>query len=696
MWNKFKSIFSKPSEESQTPNDDNEVVFQVNENPQVSQCLTDIETNNCTQEECIVESTPDAQYSSENEVIDEGYPLFAKAISQIVKEFGKSILFDKKLLNMMADYRGYVEIAASKKIFETLVESEHYSTIVSAAESENMTNLCHRVSSIISTQNGYKEELVWNVVANLLLGLHKVDIAFISSNKPIVPQQQNDSEKVETEKPSQVPAASAATSYEPTSELTNYKYPDASGLTIDSQSIYVSDNEVIQNSECIVNILAGFNIKAEFIGVDKGHVVSVYKFTIDATKQVKLQRNVKEISSFIRPNGVRIYSSFNSLGEVNIEIPNNEPSLISMTPIAPQGEDMVINFGEMPGGKSLSADLTDLGHIAIIGDMGTGKTVLLNNILMSLLISKHPVHVKFMTFSSSVLDFAYITKIRNYFGAETFDVNLGMTDSEKDATNVRAISSEVRRRTQLLQAANCSCISDYNKAFCSMKLDPSDGHRYLPYIVVIIDELQNYIGNSFCNVEAILANTLPTALNVGCIFIATSKYPDQKVKSILNRLFTAKIAFHTSPRDSKSFIDVDEAKDLMLHGDALLKYNGNLTRFQTALIPDDICQSIIEQIVSQQGYSMPYLLTEPQDSNSAWTQHQMSRDPMFDELARYVVTSGFASTSALQRRFSIGYNRAGLIMDQLESAGIVGPAMGAKPRAILVDSIQLETILSKY
>jgi S-DNA-T family DNA segregation ATPase FtsK/SpoIIIE len=229
-----------------------------------------------------------------------------------------------------------------------------------------------------------------------------------------------------------------------------------------------------------------------------------------------------------------------------------------------------------------------------------------------------------------------------------------------------------------------------------MKLDPSDGHRYLPYIVVIIDELQNYIGNSFCNVEAILANTLPTALNVGCIFIATSKYPDLKVKSILNRLFAAKIAFHTSPRDSKSFIDVDEAKDLMLHGDALLKYNGNLTRFQTALIPDGVCQSIIEQIVSQQGYSMPYLLTEPQDSNSAWTEPQTFRDPLFEEAAQCVVASNFASATTLQRRYSIGYNRAGKIMDQLEAAGIVGPASGSKPRAVLVDSIQLKTILSKY
>jgi S-DNA-T family DNA segregation ATPase FtsK/SpoIIIE len=519
--------------------------------------------------------------------------------------------------------------------------------------------------------------------------LHKVDIAFISSNKSDASELQIVIEKILYGDSQELPQP-----YNPTSELANYIYPDVTFHTKYAQDIYLPNSEINQNIECILNILAGFDIKAEFIGVDKGHIVSVYKFTVDATKQVKLQRNVKEISSFIRPNGIRIYSSFNSLGEVNIEIPNNEPSFVSDTPVVPQEEDIIATFGELPGGKPFRVDLTDLGHIAIFGDMGTGKTALLDNILMSLLMSKHPAYIKFIVFSNSVLDFTYIDRLKNIFGIETSAGDLKMSSSAKAETIMRAISFEIDHRIQLLRTANCPCITDYNRLFCNHGLKPTDGHHYLPYIIVVIDEIQDYMGINGCNLETLITSVLPNALNVGCIFIVTTKYTNRKTISIFNQYFSTKVAFNMSQ------FNIDNANSLMSHNDALLHNKDNITRFQPTIFSDTLRDYIVEHIAMQQYFATPkpYILSESTQNSSSNNCIWDRMDDKFKDAARIVVSSNLASvsTSTLQRYMGIGYNKAGKIMDQLEVAGIVGPTSGGKPRAVLVDSTQLEQILSKY
>lgn len=492
--------------------------------------------------------------------------------------------------------------------------------------------------------------------------------------------------------------------YDPTAELSHYEFPSYSLLKESNNRISVDRTEQAENQERIRKTLLDFGIPIISIEATVGPTVTLYEIVPDKGVKISKIRNlVDDIALSLAARGVRIIAPIPGRGTVGIEVANKEPQTVSMRTVITSEEyqkckyDLPIAIGSTISNKVYIADLTKMPHLLVAGATGQGKSVGLNAIIASLLYRKHPSELKFVLIDPKMVEFGPYSRLERHYMAMLPDQEEPViTDPSKVIATLNSLCVEMDSRYELLKLAGKRNIKEYNAKFVTRTLNPEKGHRFLPYIVVIIDEFGDLIMTAGKEVEMPIARIAQKARAVGIHMIISTQRPSTNViTGVIRANFPARMAFKVSTGvESRIILDTMGAQQLIGRGDMLVSNQSELERIQCAFIDTPEVDAICDAISSQPGFEQPYILPEPIAEDGGVTGTLVAeRDPLFAESARLVVMSNTASTSSLQRRYSIGYNRAGKIMDQLEASGIVGPAQGGKPRDVLVSPDQLERML---
>ena len=487
-----------------------------------------------------------------------------------------------------------------------------------------------------------------------------------------------------------------------------YKFPSFDLMAPGKSSISVDAEEQLANKEQIRRTLLDFDIPIVSIEATVGPTVTLYEIVPDKGIRVsKIRSLVDDIAlSLSAEQGVRIIAPIPGKGTVGIEVANKDKQTVSMQTVlkSPSFQEtkykLPVALGSTISNDVFVADLAKMPHLLVAGATGQGKSVGLNAIITSLLYSKRPDELKFVMIDPKMVEFSLYAKIEGHYLAKIPDAEDAIiTDMDKVKATLNSLCIEMDNRYQLLKEASTRNIIEYNEKIKEKRLNPNDGHRFLPYIVVIVDEFSDLIMTAGKEVEVPIARLAQKARAVGMhVIIATQRPSTNVITGIIKANFPARIAFKVSSGvDSKTILDTTGAQQLIGRGDMLVSNSAPMVRVQCAFIDTPEVEKICEHISRQPYQQGAYILPEPLESNSEgggdMSGSLSERDPLFEEVARLVVQSNNASTSSLQRRYSIGYNRAGKIMDQLEAAGIVGPAQGGKPRSVLTDPMGLEHLL---
>lgn len=488
----------------------------------------------------------------------------------------------------------------------------------------------------------------------------------------------------------------------------SYKFPPAQFLRPGSDRISVDADEQMENKEKIRRTLLDFGIPITSIEATVGPTVTLYEIKPEnGVKIVKIKNLVDDIALSLAAIGVRIIAPIPGKGTVGIEVANKDPQTVSMRTIIESKSyqnakfKLPIAMGSTISNDVYIADLSKMPHLLVAGATGQGKSVGLNAIITSLLYSKRPEELKFVLVDPKRVEFSLYSKIENYYLAKIPDSPQPIiTNMENVVATLSSLCVEMDERYKLLETAFVRQVSEYNEKFKAHKLDPREGHRFMPYIVVVIDEFADLIMTAGKEVELPIARLAQLARAVGIhVIVATQRPSTNVITGMIKANFPVRIAFKVaSGVDSKTILDSTGAQQLIGRGDMLISNNGEMTRVQCAFVDTPEVEEICDYISRQPYPQGPYILPEPQVGGAEPVETEqlssIKKDPLLEEVARQVVMSGTASTSAVQRRYEIGFNRAGRIMDQLEAFGIVGPATGGKPRTVLVDMMGLENILS--
>lgn len=488
-----------------------------------------------------------------------------------------------------------------------------------------------------------------------------------------------------------------------------YKFPPFELLREGVAKVSVDAEEQLENKEKIKKTLLDFGIPIISIEATVGPTVTLYEIVPDKGVRIaKIRSLVDDIALSLSAEGVRIIAPIPGKGTVGIEVANKDPQTVSMRTVIKSRTyqeskyKLPIALGSTISNEVYIADLAKMPHLLVAGATGQGKSVGLNAIIASLLYRKTPDELKFVMIDPKMVEFSLYAKIEAHYlakipGAEDAII----TDMDKVVATLSSLCVEMDNRYQLLKDAHARNLIEYNDKIKARKLNPLEGHRFLPYIVVVVDEFSDLIMTAGKEVEIPIARLAQKARAVGMhVIIATQRPSTNVITGIIKANFPARIAFKVSSGvDSKTILDTTGAQQLIGRGDMLISNSSPMVRVQCAFIDtpevEEICDYIERQPYGQGAYQLPDPVVTGSDGNDGELGNNFGdKDPLFDEVARLIVSSNTASTSSLQRRYSIGYNRAGKIMDQLEAAGIVGPAHGGKPRSVLVDAITLESILN--
>ena len=502
--------------------------------------------------------------------------------------------------------------------------------------------------------------------------------------------------------------------YDPRKDLEHYKFPSLSLLKVyDNETAPVINQEEQQaNANRIVTTLRNYGIEIESIKATVGPTVTLYEIVPQAGVRIsKIQNLENDIMLSLSAMGIRIIAPIPGKGTIGIEVPNEKPQVVSMHSVIAskrfqeeQKMKLPISIGRTITNEVFTFDLAKTPHLLVAGATGQGKSVAINAIITSLLYKKHPAELKFVMVDPKMVEFApYKPLLRHYLAAtpDTEDENIVITDCDKVINTLNSLVIEMENRYKLLMDAGVRNLEDYNDKFVSRRLNPeklvadSLHHQYLPYIVIIIDEYGDFIMQAGKQVETPIARITQKARAVGMHMILATQRPSVNiVTGVIKANIPTRIALRTqSVVDSRTVLDTKGADQLIGRGDMLYSGNGNITRLQCAFVDTPEVDAIVEHIQKQQHYFEPYQLPEyvPEGGEGealAPGSVDLKRlDPMFADVARYVVTKQEGSTSRLQRAFEIGYNRAGKLSDQLEAAGIVGPNKGPKGRDVLIQSL---------
>lgn len=487
--------------------------------------------------------------------------------------------------------------------------------------------------------------------------------------------------------------------YNPRLDLSHYKFPTADLLAQYDESI-PSDNadEQQANKDRIINVLRSFGIGITSISATQGPTVTLYEITPAEGVRISKIRNLEDdIALSLAAYGIRIIAPIPGKGTIGIEVPNANPRVVPMKSIIKSKKfvdskmELPVALGRTITNEIFMVDLAKMPHLLVAGATGMGKSVGLNTIVTSLLYKKHPAEMKLVMVDPKMVEFSIYASIEKHFLAKLPDENEAIiTEPTKVVHTLKSLCTEMDNRYELLKDANVRSIIEYNKLFIDRKLNPLKGHRYLPYIVVVIDEFGDLIMTAGKEIEMPICRIAQKARAVGMhMIIATQRPTTNIITGTIKANFPARIAFRvTSMIDSRTILDRPGANQLIGRGDMLFSQGGDPERVQCAFVDTPEVNSICSYISRQQGYTTAYELPEYVDENEQVvgdgdTLSRSELDPIFEDAARVIVSSQQGSTSLIQRKFSIGYNRAGRIMDQLEKAGIVGPQDGSKPRQVL-------------
>ena len=497
--------------------------------------------------------------------------------------------------------------------------------------------------------------------------------------------------------------------YDPKLDLSNYKSPGINLLQdYGSGKIEIDKSELEANKNRIVETLSNYKIGISSISATIGPTITLYEIVPEAGIRISKIKNLEDdIALSLSALGIRIIAPIPGRGTIGIEVPNQKPATVSMkTVIASdkfQNSDMElpVAIGKTISNETFVADLTKMPHLLMAGATGQGKSVGLNAILASLLYKKHPSQVKFVLVDPKKVELTLFNKIERHFLAKLPDTDEAIiTDTKKVINTLNSLCIEMDQRYDLLQNAQCRNIVEYNKKFIARKLNPNDGHKYLPYIVLVIDEFADLIMTAGKEVETPIARLAQLARAIGIHLIVATQRPSVNViTGIIKANFPARVAFRvTSKIDSRTILDAGGADQLIGRGDMLISLGNELLRLQCAFIDTPEVEKITDFIGNQRAYPEAFMLPEyVGDAEGGSSDADLDdRDVMFEEAARLIVQHQSGSTSLIQRKLKLGYNRAGRIIDQLETARIVGPFEGSKARQVLVrDEFALEEILKQ-
>lgn len=500
--------------------------------------------------------------------------------------------------------------------------------------------------------------------------------------------------------------------YDPRLDLSKYKFP-----TLDLLKIYGTDNETQidmkeqhANKERITQTLQNYGIEIKTIKATVGPTITLYEIVPkDGVRISKIRNLESDIMLSLAATGIRIIAPIPGKGTIGIEVPNSDPQVVSMHSVIASKKfqeskmELPVAFGRTITNEIFMVDLTKMPHLLVAGATGQGKSVGLNAIITSLLYHKHPSELKLVLIDPKKVEFNIYSGIEKHFLAKLPDgEDAIITDTSKVVETLSSLCTEMDERYELLKKAHARNIKEYNEKFVNRQLNPEKGHRFLQYIVVIVDEFGDLIMTAGKEVEMPIARIAQLARAVGIhMIIATQRPSVNIITGVIKANFPARVAFRVSSMiDSRTIIDAPGANQLVGRGDMLFTQGNELSRVQCAFVDTPEVENIVHFIGDQQGYGTAFYLPEYVGKESegidASSVDLSKRDPLFEEAARLIVANQQGSTSLIQRKFSIGYNRAGRIVDQLEVAGIIGPFEGSKARQVLVvDDYHLEQILKQ-
>jgi S-DNA-T family DNA segregation ATPase FtsK/SpoIIIE len=491
--------------------------------------------------------------------------------------------------------------------------------------------------------------------------------------------------------------------FDPKLELSKYKFPTIELLKeyTTNSGITINQEELEENKNKIVSTLNNYKIGIASIKATVGPTVTLYEIVPEAGIRISKIKNLEDdIALSLSALGIRIIAPIPGRGTIGIEVPNKNPSIVSMRSViaSPKFQnaemELPIAFGKTISNETFVVDLAKMPHLLMAGATGQGKSVGLNAILSSLLYKKHPAEVKFVLVDPKKVELTLFNKIERHFLAKLPDTEEAIiTDTTKVVNTLNSLCIEMDARYDLLKEAMVRNIKEYNTKFKTRKLNPNDGHRFLPYIVLVIDEFADLIMTAGKEVETPIARLAQLARAIGIHLIVATQRPSVNViTGIIKANFPARIAFRvTSKIDSRTILDNSGADQLIGRGDMLYTQGNDLIRLQCAFVDTPEVEDITDYIGSQKAYPDAYLLPEyvgEEGSGTSIDNDISERDKLFREAAEVLVIAQQGSTSLLQRKLKLGYNRAGRIIDQLEASGIVGPFEGSKARQVLILNLE--------
>jgi S-DNA-T family DNA segregation ATPase FtsK/SpoIIIE len=504
-------------------------------------------------------------------------------------------------------------------------------------------------------------------------------------------------EEKEEPKPISAEEVKALKPYDSILDLRDYKYPSIDLLENHGSEKIVQDPQELENNKNqIINTLKNYDINISKISATVGPTVTLYEIIPAAGVRISRIKNLEDdIALSLAALGIRIIAPIPGKGTIGIEVPNTKKTIVSMKTLLDDDKfknsafALPIAIGKRIDNTNFIVDLASMPHLLMAGATGQGKSVGLNAILVSLLYKKHPSQLKFVLVDPKKVELSIYKTIEKHFLAKLPGEDESIiTDTKKVVHTLNALCIEMDNRYDLLKEAGCRNIREYNEKFAARKLNPEKGHQYLPFIVLVVDEFADLIMTAGKEVEMPIARLAQLARAIGIhLIIATQRPSVNIITGTIKANFPARIAFKVSSKiDSRTILDTGGAEQLIGKGDMLISYNGEVVRLQCAFVDTPEVDKIVDFIGEQRGYPDAFLLPEYVDEKEMESRDfdVNNKDSMFEDAARLIVTSQSGSTSLLQRRLKLGYNRAGRLMDQLEAAGIVGPNQGSKVRDVLI------------
>ena len=492
------------------------------------------------------------------------------------------------------------------------------------------------------------------------------------------------------------------TPFDPTLELSSYKFPSVDLMTdYKTERGAIDKDELQRNSDQIIQTLNNYNIAIDKIKATVGPTVTLYEIVPAAGVRISKIKNLEDdIALSLSALGIRIIAPMPGKGTIGIEVPNVNKEVVSMRSVimspafANSTAELPIGMGKTINNEIFVFDLAKMPHLLMAGATGQGKSVGLNAVLASLLYKKHPSQLKLVLIDPKKVELSLYKLIEKHFLAKLpGEADPIITDTKKVIATLQSLCIEMDERYDLLKTAQVRNIIEYNKKFIERRLNPNKGHRFMPYIVLVIDEFADLIMTAGKEIEMPIARLAQLARAIGIHLIVATQRPSVNIiTGTIKANFPGRIAFKVSSKiDSRTIMDAGGAEQLIGKGDMLINNSGDLIRVQCAYLDLPEVERLTEFIGSQRGYSDAYLLPEFFDESNEGNAKDFDmsdRDPLFADAARVIVASQQGSTSMIQRRLKLGYNRAGRLMDQLEGAGIVGQNEGSKAREVLVKSME--------